>query len=256
MKTIDEDEEVDDKAIKNELLKRIIARLRINDRVKLFGGQMGTWYAETDGNETLESSWMISRSEATMTDANSPRRKDTAIFKVCPYTLISVHVNNPNGSNEELVTVNYLDRVRLQGGRTGVVRYVGPLDGMRGCNQGVHRFGTGPIQPPGKEYFTVHSNKSAFIDKSQIVANLGNSIAMGKDLTPPNPYNGELAQGKIVKTKYYEKVMSCCYQVWFYSLFFFVIVYKKKSVEEIGRKQDLVDELLLRDKAELTPFFV
>ncbi|ETO35882.1 hypothetical protein RFI_01180 [Reticulomyxa filosa] len=183
MKTIDEDDDIVihkprklSTAEKNELLKRMIARLRINDRVELFGCQIGTarylGTVETDGNEN-------------------------AIFKVYPYTLISVHVDNPNGSNEELVTVNYLDRVRLQGGRTGVEYIRLELDQFNTlATSGIFK---------GKEYFAVHPNKGTFIDKSQIVANLGSFIAMSKDLTLPNSYNGELAQGKIVKTKYYGK---------------------------------------------------
>ncbi|ETO32395.1 hypothetical protein RFI_04721, partial [Reticulomyxa filosa] len=223
MKTIDEDEEVDDDVVihkprklstaeKSELLKRMIARLRINDRVELFGGQMGTvrylGTVETDGNENIG----IELDDITIGGHNGRGKFTAREGHVYPYTLISVHVNNPNGSNEELVPVNYLDRVRLQGGRTGVVRYVGPLDGMGDATKEYIGLELDQFDPratsgifKGKEYFTVHPNKGAFIDKSQIVANLGSSIAMGKDLTPPNPYNGELAQGKIVKTKYYGK---------------------------------------------------
>ncbi|ETO30234.1 hypothetical protein RFI_06885 [Reticulomyxa filosa] len=117
--------------------------------------------------------------------------------------------NGPPLTGENIV-VNVLDRIRLQGGRTGVVRYLGPLEGMEDPKKqyiGVEldewdpNGSTGMFQ--GMQYFRVNANKGAFVDRSQVVENLGNSVLVSKSLLPPEPYRGDLAKGQIVKTKYY-----------------------------------------------------
>ncbi|ETO16074.1 hypothetical protein RFI_21286 [Reticulomyxa filosa] len=113
-------------------------------------------------------------------------------------------------SNREFVAVNKLDRVRMQGGRTGIVRYMGPLVELSEINKdylGVEldewdaNATAGTFK--GRKYFDVNSNRGAFIHRSQVIENLGNTEAIGKDIAPPKPYNGDLSQGKFVKTKYY-----------------------------------------------------
>ncbi|ETO09191.1 hypothetical protein RFI_28196, partial [Reticulomyxa filosa] len=112
--------------------------------------------------------------------------------------------------NGENIVVHVDDRVRIQGGRTGMVRYVGPLAGMEDAKKQYIGLELDEWDPKatsgtfkGKEYFRVNANKGAFIDVSQVVENLGSTNVIEKNQTPPKPYDGDLGRGQVVKTKYY-----------------------------------------------------
>ncbi|ETO05945.1 hypothetical protein RFI_31450, partial [Reticulomyxa filosa] len=113
-------------------------------------------------------------------------------------------------TNGENIVVHVDDRVRIQGGRTGIVRYVGPLAGMEDAKKQYIGLELDEWDPKatsgtfkGKEYFRVNANKGAFIDVFQVVENLGSTNVTEKNQTPPKPYDGDLSRGQMVKTKYY-----------------------------------------------------